>query len=76
VRGHNPPGGVCTTGGIDAKPGALERIIDAILVDKATAPVAGRSDTPTRGWHRARWLVTAPARRRTSPGRRDHPRGW
>lgn len=40
AAGPNPPGGVRATGGIDARPGALERITDAILANKITVPIA------------------------------------
>jgi NADPH:quinone reductase-like Zn-dependent oxidoreductase len=40
AAGPNPPGGVRTTGGIDAAPDALERITDAILAGTLTVPVA------------------------------------
>ena len=40
AAGPNPPGGVRPTGGIDARPDALERITDAILAGQLTVPVA------------------------------------
>jgi NADPH:quinone reductase-like Zn-dependent oxidoreductase len=40
AAGPNPPGGVRPTGGIDARPDALERITDAILAGQITVPVA------------------------------------
>jgi NADPH:quinone reductase-like Zn-dependent oxidoreductase len=40
AAGPNPPGGVRATGGIDAKPGALNRITDAILAGTVTVPIA------------------------------------
>src|SRR4029077_3382548 len=36
----NPPGGVRATGAIDAGPGAMERITDAIVARKLTVPIA------------------------------------
>ena len=40
AAGPNPPGGVRPTGGIDARPGALRRITDAILAGEITVPIA------------------------------------
>jgi NADPH:quinone reductase-like Zn-dependent oxidoreductase len=40
AAGPNPPGGVRATGGVDAEPGALERIADAILAGRITVPIA------------------------------------
>ncbi len=40
AAGPNPPGGVRATGAIDARPGAMERITDAILAGKLTVPIA------------------------------------
>jgi NADPH:quinone reductase-like Zn-dependent oxidoreductase len=40
AAGPNPPGGVRATGGIDAAPGAMERITDAILAGTITVPIA------------------------------------
>jgi NADPH:quinone reductase-like Zn-dependent oxidoreductase len=40
AAGPNPPGGVRPTGGIDARPDALEGITDAILAGQITVPVA------------------------------------
>jgi NADPH:quinone reductase-like Zn-dependent oxidoreductase len=40
AAGPNPPGGVRSTGGIEAAPDALERITDAILAGQLTVPIA------------------------------------
>jgi len=40
AAGPNPPGGVRATGGIDAAPGALQRITDAIVAGTLTVPIA------------------------------------
>jgi NADPH:quinone reductase-like Zn-dependent oxidoreductase len=40
AAGPNPPGGVRATGGIDARPDALDRIADAILAGQITVPIA------------------------------------
>jgi NADPH:quinone reductase-like Zn-dependent oxidoreductase len=40
AAGPNPPGGVRATGGIDAGPGDMDRISDAILAGKITVPIA------------------------------------
>jgi NADPH:quinone reductase-like Zn-dependent oxidoreductase len=40
AAGPNPPGGVRATGGMQARPGALERITDAIRSGKLTVPIA------------------------------------
>jgi len=40
AAGPNPPGGVRPTGAIDAGPGAMQRITDAILAGKITVPIA------------------------------------
>jgi NADPH:quinone reductase-like Zn-dependent oxidoreductase len=40
AAGPNPPGGVRPTGGIDARPDALQRITDAILAGTITVPIA------------------------------------
>ncbi|MEV6831441.1 NADP-dependent oxidoreductase [Amycolatopsis sp. NPDC051102] len=40
AAGPTPPGGVRATGGIDAEPGALARIADAIAAGELTVPVA------------------------------------
>jgi NADPH:quinone reductase-like Zn-dependent oxidoreductase len=40
AAGPNPPGGVRATGGIDAEPGAAQRITDAILAGQLTVPIA------------------------------------
>lgn len=40
AAGPTPPGGVRATGGIDAGPGALERITDAILAGELTVALA------------------------------------
>ncbi|MGH3253723.1 MAG: NADP-dependent oxidoreductase [Trebonia sp.] len=40
AAGPNPPGGVRATGGIDAGPGALGRITEAILAGQLTVPIA------------------------------------
>jgi NADPH:quinone reductase-like Zn-dependent oxidoreductase len=41
AAGPNPPGGVRATGGIDAEPGALDRIAAAIAAGQITVPIAG-----------------------------------
>lgn len=40
AAGPNPPGGVRATGGINAQPGDLERIADAIVAGDITVPIA------------------------------------
>jgi NADPH:quinone reductase-like Zn-dependent oxidoreductase len=40
AAGPTPPDGVRATGGIEAAPGAMERITDAILAGKITVPIA------------------------------------
>src|SRR5690242_1111936 len=40
AAGPNPPGGVRATGGIDAEPGAVERIADAVAAGRLTVPIA------------------------------------
>ncbi|HVA42278.1 MAG TPA: NADP-dependent oxidoreductase [Acidimicrobiales bacterium] len=40
AAGPNPPGGVRATGGSDARPDALDRITDAILLGQITVPIA------------------------------------
>jgi NADPH:quinone reductase-like Zn-dependent oxidoreductase len=40
AAGPNPPGGVRATGGIDAEPGAVERVADAVAAGRLTVPVA------------------------------------
>jgi NADPH:quinone reductase-like Zn-dependent oxidoreductase len=40
AAGPNPPGGVRPTGGVDADPGALQRITDALLAGRLTVPIA------------------------------------
>ena len=40
AAGPNPPGGVRATGGIDAEPGAVERVADEIAAGRLTVPVA------------------------------------
>jgi NADPH:quinone reductase-like Zn-dependent oxidoreductase len=40
AAGPNPPGGVRATGGIDAEPGALDRIAAAIAAGRITVPIA------------------------------------
>src|ERR1700722_5631454 len=40
AAGPNPPGGVRATGGIDAEPGALDRIAAAIAAGQITVPIA------------------------------------
>lgn len=40
AAGPNPPGGVRTTGGFDADPGAMAQISDAILAGTITVPIA------------------------------------
>ena len=40
AAGPSPPGGVCPTGAVDARPDALERSTDAILSGKITVPIA------------------------------------
>jgi NADPH:quinone reductase-like Zn-dependent oxidoreductase len=40
AAGPNPPAGVRATGGIDAEPGALQCITDAILAGELTVPIA------------------------------------
>jgi NADPH:quinone reductase-like Zn-dependent oxidoreductase len=40
AAGPNPPGGVHATGGVQASPGALDRITDAIRSGKLTVPIA------------------------------------
>jgi NADPH:quinone reductase-like Zn-dependent oxidoreductase len=40
AAGPNPPGGVRATGGIDAEPGALDRIAAAIATGQITVPIA------------------------------------
>jgi NADPH:quinone reductase-like Zn-dependent oxidoreductase len=41
AAGPNPPGGVRATGGIDAEPGALDRIAAEIAAGRITVPIAG-----------------------------------
>jgi len=40
AAGPNPPGGVRATGGVDAEPGAMARLTDAILAGTITVPIA------------------------------------
>ena len=40
AAGSNPPGGVRSTGGVNARPGALQRITDAIVSGELTVPIA------------------------------------
>ncbi|MGW3963364.1 NADP-dependent oxidoreductase [Amycolatopsis sp. NPDC005003] len=40
AAGPNPPGGVRATGGIDAEPGAVERVAGEIAAGRLTVPVA------------------------------------
>ena len=40
AAGPNPPGGVRATGGVDADPGALDRLADAIAAGRITVPIA------------------------------------
>jgi len=40
AAGPNPPGGVRATGGIDAEPGAVEKVADAVAAGRLTVPVA------------------------------------
>jgi NADPH:quinone reductase-like Zn-dependent oxidoreductase len=40
AAGPNPPAGVRATGGIDASPGALDRITDAIIAGQLIVPIA------------------------------------
>ena len=40
AAGPTPPGGVRATGGIDAEPGAVEKVADAVAAGRLTVPVA------------------------------------
>ena len=40
AAGPTPPGGVRATGGLDAEPGALDRIANAIAAGEITVPIA------------------------------------
>lgn len=40
AAGPNPPGGVRATGGVEAGPGARQRVTDAILAGRLTVPIA------------------------------------
>ncbi len=42
AAGPNPPGGAQATGGVEATPGALERVTDAIVAGTFTVPIAAR----------------------------------